>query len=52
MTNMDKFVIANLNNNLPMREYMIAQSMEEYITHMVNTYNWLTSFDFDLGERV
>lgn len=33
-------------------EYTIAQSMEEHITHMVNTYNRLKSLDVDLGERV
>ena len=48
----DKSIVAALINDLSNREYTIAQSMEEHITHMVNTYNQLKSFDMDLGERV
>ena len=48
----DKSIVAALINDLSNREYTIAQSMEEHITHMVNTYNRLKSLDMDLGERV
>ena len=48
----DKSIVATLINDLSNREYTIAQSMEEHITHMVNTYNRLKSLDMDLGERV
>ena len=48
----DKSIVAALINDLSNREYTIAQSMEEHITHMVNTYNCLKSLDMDLGERV
>ena len=49
---MDKSIVAALINDLSNREYTIAQSMEEHITHMVNTYNRLKSLDMDLGEQV
>ena len=48
----DKSIVAALINDLSNREYTIAQSMEEHITHMVNMYNRLKSLDMDLGERV
>ena len=48
----DKSIVATLINDLSNREYTIAQSMEEHITHMVNTYNRLKGLDMDLGERV
>ncbi|KAK8669483.1 hypothetical protein V6N13_106913 [Hibiscus sabdariffa] len=48
----DRFVVAALIDDLSNREYTIAQSVDEHITHMVNTYNRLKSFDMDLGERV
>ena len=48
----DKSVVATLINDLSTRVYTISQSMEEHITHMVNTYNRLKSLDMDLGERV
>ena len=48
----DKSIVAALINDLSNREYTIAQSMEENINHMVNTYNRLKSLDMDLGERV
>ena len=48
----DKSIVATLINDLSNREYTIAQSMEEHITHMVNTYNRLKSLDMDLCERV
>ena len=48
----DKSIVAALINDLFNRECTIAQSMEEHITHMVNTYNWLKSLHMDLGEQV
>ncbi|KAK9006548.1 hypothetical protein V6N11_018885 [Hibiscus sabdariffa] len=48
----DKSVVATLIDDLSNREYTIAQSMDENITHMVNTYNQLKGLDMDLGERV
>ena len=48
----DKSIVVALINDLSNREYTIAQSMEEHISHMVNTYNRLKSLDMDLGERV
>ena len=48
----DKSIVTALINDLSNREYTIAQSMEEHITHMVNTCNLLKSLDMDLGQRV
>ena len=49
---MYKSIVVTLINDLSNREYTIAQSMEEHITHMANTYNRLKSLDMDLGERL
>ncbi|KAK9017626.1 hypothetical protein V6N11_080102 [Hibiscus sabdariffa] len=49
---MDKSVVVALIDDLSNREYTIAQSMDEHITHMVNIYNQLKGLDMDLGERV
>ena len=48
----DKSLVATLINDLSTRKYTISQSMDEHITHMVNTYNRLKSLDTELGERV
>ncbi|KAK8640558.1 hypothetical protein V6N13_008310 [Hibiscus sabdariffa] len=48
----DRSVVAALIDDLSNREYTIAQSMDEHITHLVNIYNRLKGLDMDLGERV
>ncbi|KAK8713058.1 hypothetical protein V6N13_148285 [Hibiscus sabdariffa] len=48
----DKSVVATRIDDFSNREYTIAQSMDEHLTHMVSTYNLLKGLDMDLGERV
>ncbi|KAK8704555.1 hypothetical protein V6N13_048176 [Hibiscus sabdariffa] len=48
----DKYIVAAHIDDLSNREYTIAQSMDEHITHMVDTYNRLKGLDMNLGERV